>query len=305
MLDRSRRARGWRPWAARPGRRAAALSLALAIAGAGGCAGARAPAPPAPELEPLTTAAIDSADAVDRLLLEQSLTAERRTAWRFATRADSAEWESYWAPRRLPVPGERLRVVVTLAERRLRVFGRRGDTLLDAPVAVGMGSTLRFGKRAWTFATPRGTRTVLHREADPVWVPPDWFYAEVAAENGLKLVRIPEHEPLRLPDGRALVVRDSLVGLVGADSVFQPFPVELHVILGDTLFAPPLNTRNRHVRGELGPYALDLGDGYLLHGTPYQGSIGAATTHGCIRLRDADIAWLFSFVPVGTRVEIR
>ena len=46
---------------------------------------------------------------------------------------------------------EGLRVIVALAERRLRVVGDAGDTLLDAPVAVGSGQTLRAGGHRWSF----------------------------------------------------------------------------------------------------------------------------------------------------------
>jgi lipoprotein-anchoring transpeptidase ErfK/SrfK len=65
---------------------------------------------------------------------------------------------------------------------------------------------------------------------------------------------------------------------------------------------PPHGTANRRIEGELGAYKLDLGEGYMLHGTPHQGSLGRAATHGCIRLSDEDIEYLFKNVPVGTRV---
>ena len=39
-------------------------------------------------------------------------------------------------------------------------------------------------------------------------------------------------------------------------------------------------------------------------GTPYKKSIGMAATHGCIRLNDEDIEWLYDHVPVGTKVYI-
>ena len=42
----------------------------------------------------------------------------------------------------------------------------------------------------------------------------------------------------------------------------------------------------------------------MLHGTPDQNSIGLAATHGCVRLRDEDIEWLYENVPVGTKVYI-
>jgi lipoprotein-anchoring transpeptidase ErfK/SrfK len=74
------------------------------------------------------------------------------------------------------------------------------------------------------------------------------------------------------------------------------------VIWDGTLYVPPIGTRQRAITGELGRFRLDLGDGYLLHGTPHTESIGEPSSHGCIRLGDEDIAWLYENVPVGTRV---
>jgi lipoprotein-anchoring transpeptidase ErfK/SrfK len=85
---------------------------------------------------------------------------------------------------------------------------------------------------------------------------------------------------------------------------FAALPVDEHIVFDSTLFVPPFATRNRQVDGELGRFLLDLGDGYLFHGTPYEESIGTAATHGCLRLRDEDIAWLYDQVPIGTRVYI-
>jgi hypothetical protein len=193
-----------------------------------------------------------------------------------------------------------MRVVVSIGARRLWVLSGP-DTLLDAPVAVGMGRTLKYGGNRWRFATPLGVRTVLAKRTTPYWRPPDWAYAEVAREHGLKLARMRADRPVRLSDGRQLVVRDSLVGVMLPDG-FAALPVEEHIVFGETLYVPPLGTRNRLIEGELGLYQLDLGDGYLLHGTPHEESIGWATTHGCVRLRGHDIEWLFANVPVGTAV---
>jgi lipoprotein-anchoring transpeptidase ErfK/SrfK len=193
-----------------------------------------------------------------------------------------------------------MRVVVSVGGRRLWVVSG-SDTLLKAPVAVGMGRTLAYAGRRWTFATPLGVRSVLKKRSTPYWRPPDWAYAEVAREHGLKLARLRGDRPLRLSDGRELVVRDSLVGVMMPDG-FAPLPVEEHIVFDETLYVPPLGTQNRLIEGELGLYQLDLGDGYLLHGTPHEESIGFATTHGCVRLRGQDIEWLFANVPVGTPV---
>jgi hypothetical protein len=195
------------------------------------------------------------------------------------------------------------RLIVSLKEKRLWAIVDE-DTVLSAPVAIAKGTSLKFGGREWVFRTPRGTRTVLRKEADPIWVPPDWLYAEVAQTYNLKLKKLVRGQPVKLSDGRSVVVRDSMVGLLGRNTGFAELPVDEHIIFDSTLFVPPVGTKNRQVEGELGKYRLDLGDGYLLHGTPDQASIGTAATHGCIRLRDEDIEWLYTYVPIGTKVYI-
>jgi lipoprotein-anchoring transpeptidase ErfK/SrfK len=40
----------------------------------------------------------------------------------------------------------------------------------------------------------------------------------------------------------------------------------------------------RREAGSLGEYALDLGDGYMIHGTLYERLLGRAVTHGCVRV---------------------
>jgi len=67
---------------------------------------------------------------------------------------------------------------------------------------------------------------------------------------------------------------------------------------------PPLGTSLRRRAGVLGTHRLNLGDGYALHGTDQPQSIGQAVSHGCIRLRNEDIAWLYGAVPVGTVVYV-
>ncbi|NUQ21018.1 MAG: L,D-transpeptidase, partial [Gemmatimonadaceae bacterium] len=185
-----------------------------------------------------------------------------------------------------------MRVVVSVAQRKLWVIDG-GDTLRTAPVAVGMGRLLEYGGHRWTFATPRGVRTIIGKQAAPKWRPPEWAYAEVARENHLKLARLPAKGSVKLRDGRRLLVRDGLVGVMMPDG-FAPLPVDEHIVFDSTLFVPPLGTQNRAIDGELGDYQLDMGNGYLLHGTSRAASIGRATTHGCVRLFDVDLEWLFT-----------
>ena len=52
----------------------------------------------------------------------------------------------------------------------------------------------------------------------------------------------------------------------------------------------------------LGDYALELGDGFEIHGTLYPELLGRHITHGCIRLGDVDLKAVFDSVPAGARV---
>ena len=54
----------------------------------------------------------------------------------------------------------------------------------------------------------------------------------------------------------------------------------------------------------LGAFALELGDGYEIHGTLYPSLLGRHITHGCIRLNDDDLAFAHRTLRVGDRVYI-
>ena len=198
-------------------------------------------------------------------------------------------------------PGSR--IVISVDERRL-LWLDGADTLLSAPVAVGKATRLTYGDRVWEFVTPPGVRRVQSKVEDPVWVPPDWHYVELARDSAWTLVYLRPGPGVRLADGTRVVVRGDRVGRIRSDGELELVAPDEEVIFGDTLFVPPINTLNRQVRGELGAYALPIGDGYMIHGTPDKESIGQAATHGCIRLDDDAIARLHAAVPVGTKVYI-
>jgi lipoprotein-anchoring transpeptidase ErfK/SrfK len=195
-----------------------------------------------------------------------------------------------------------LRLVVSLNERRLyAIVG--ADTLLRTMVAVSTDETLEYAGKSWHFITPRGVRRVIAKKENPVWIPPEWHYAEVAREHGLKLASMTNGKTM-LSDGRWLETRNGEVGVVDQSGEFALLPTDEEIIFDNTLFVPPVKSINRRIEGELGNHMLDTGNGFLLHGTPHKASIGTAATHGCIRLRDEDIQWLYEMVPVGTRVFI-
>jgi hypothetical protein len=217
----------------------------------------------------------------------------------FRDAADSMEFET---ARAAAARATEFRVVVSMFDRELYVLDG-ADTLLVAPVAVAVDTTLSYNGRNWRFETPRGKRRVLAKQVNPVWTPPDWHYAEVAARQGLKLAYLKAGRTVTLADGRKLAVRNGRVGTLDATG-FWPLPVDEEIVFDGTIFVPPQGTANRRIEGELGKFKLDLGEGYLLHGTPHQDSIGQAATHGCVRLLDEDIEWLYTEVPVGTPVYI-
>ena len=219
----------------------------------------------------------------------------------FKSAADSVEWERARAAARRATG---LRVIVSLRERRVWVM-RGADTLREAKAAVASGMTINFAGRSWTFRTPRGKHTVLRKLENPVWRPPDWLYAEAAMDHNLELARLRPEKPVRVDADQLLVIRGGRVGILYRKSGrFAPLPPDEHIVFNDTLYIPPYVTQNRHIEGELGRYALDLGDGYLIHGTADPKSIGRAVTHGCIRLGDEDIEWMYRNVPMGTAVHI-
>jgi len=207
----------------------------------------------------------------------------------------------YASARRLAEAARGFRIVISLDDRALWVL-RDNDTIRTADVGVASGLTLDYAGRKWTFRTPRGKHTVIGSKVAPFWTPPDWAYAETAHQNKLKLAWLSAGNPVTLSDGRRLTVRDGAVGVLFRDGVFVALPRDEHIVFEWTLYVPPYGTINRQLKGQLGPYALDLGGGYLLHGGPVGDSL--APTHGCIRLSDGDLEWLYTNVEKGTPVYI-
>jgi hypothetical protein len=219
----------------------------------------------------------------------------------FRSRKDSLEYSS---ARAAADRADGYRIVVDIFAHELHVISK-DDTLLTAPAATAMNATLTYGGRSWRFETPRGVRRVISKDTEPTWTPPEWHFAEVALEHHLKLRSLQRGQVVRLRDGSRLMVKGDEVGVISpGEKEFVPLVLDEHVVFDETLFIPPAGTKHRTIQGELGHFRLALGDGYQLHGTPYANSIGSAVTHGCVRLRDEDIEWLFNNVPVGTKVYI-
>jgi L,D-transpeptidase YbiS len=65
---------------------------------------------------------------------------------------------------------------------------------------------------------------------------------------------------------------------------------------------PPPGSPDRFDDFSLGAYGLYMGDGYIIHGTIFQTLLGQRVTHGCIRLGDEDLVFVYREVPIGARV---
>jgi lipoprotein-anchoring transpeptidase ErfK/SrfK len=217
----------------------------------------------------------------------------------FRSRSDRAEYE---AARAVAERATGYRVVIDIGEHRLFVING-SDTLRSSPVATASNTTLSYGGKTWRFETPRGVRTVLAKDTEPTWVPPEWHFAEVATEHGLRLRTLERGQVIRLRDGTRLTTQGDEVGVIQpGETEFVPLVLDMHVVFDGTLFIPPVGTKQRTIAGELGHFRLKLGDGYQIHGTPYQKSIGTSASHGCVRMTDEDIEWMYKNVPVGTKV---
>lgn len=197
-------------------------------------------------------------------------------------------------------------LVIALADNRISF--REGDRVLfESRVASGSGRTLEqtSGGRRWKFDTPRGRLVVERKDVDPLWVPPDWHYIEVARQKRLKIVR--------LDRGMTIPTANGVVAVSGNNVVLRtpqgreiPYDVGdgREIIVGGRVIIPPYGTNQRQYQGVLGNNRLYLGDGYGIHGTNNPRSIGTSVSHGCIRMRNEDIETLFRIVDVGTPVYI-
>jgi hypothetical protein len=198
-------------------------------------------------------------------------------------------------------------LVVSIADRRL--WYKAGDTVFyTTSVAVGSGKTLvkRDGRDEYKFDTPRGRLTVLSKDAGPVWVPPDWHYLELAKTRNLGVIML--HRGQQVPAGNGAVITVDSNDVVTRYRDGRTVPFESaegkEIVVDSSIIVPPYGTNQRKYRGTLGGHRLNLGDGYALHGTDDPKSVGQAVSHGCVRLRNEDIDYLYGIVPVGTPVYI-
>jgi hypothetical protein len=195
------------------------------------------------------------------------------------------------------------RIVVSTSNRSLWLM-RDSAVLFKAPIAVGRSKRLVWKGKEYDFTTPVGKRKVVGKGTSPLWTPPDWHYYEIALDRGVQPVFLTKTSKVTLGDSTRIEVRQNQVGRVNRFGNFWPFTPGNEIIFDGKVFVPPVGTEQRKIPEVLGTHKLEMGNGYLIHGTDEEGSIGDAVSHGCVRMYNVDVAELYSVVPVGTPVYI-
>lgn len=195
------------------------------------------------------------------------------------------------------------RIVISTESRSLWLL-RDSVPLLKAPIAVGRSKRLVYKGKEYDFTTPVGKRKVLMKATTPIWTPPDWHYFEIAVEQNLEPVFLKMNSRIKLQDGTRIEVRKGQVGRINQYGNFWPFTPGKEIIFDGKIFIPPIGTAQRKVPEVLGTHKLEMGEGYLIHGTNEEGSIGEAVSHGCIRMYNDDVARLYALAEVGTAIYI-
>jgi lipoprotein-anchoring transpeptidase ErfK/SrfK len=236
-------------------------------------------------------------ETIDRMIqnqIKEQLAALQRNMSRASTQVTNLQSEVASTDRKI----EDLHdsdLVITVATAENRVYARRnGQLVFDAICSTGKNTTLNTGTETLVFRTPIGRFRIRSKEEDPKWVPPDWHFIEEARNEGLGVVRLDYGECIA-----DLCAR-------GREVYSNGFPIEGGELLvrGGAIVIPPVGTRARQWPEVLGTHRLNLGDGYALHGTQQVRQLGQNVSHGCVRLRNEDIATLYQMASVGDEVII-
>jgi hypothetical protein len=206
------------------------------------------------------------------------------------------------------IPTKKPYLVISIEDHRLW-YKLRDSVLFTTEVATGSGKVLEgnAGEAHWKFETPRGRLVIQSKEEDPSWIPPDWHFVEQARKRGLGIVRLNRGQSIATSDGSEIAVNGTEVVRRypdGREEAIGPAVEGREIVAGGNIIIPPYGTNQRKYKGVLGTHRLEMGDGYGIHGTNDPGSIGRSASHGCVRLRNEDIARLYDMVEVGTPVYI-
>jgi L,D-transpeptidase ErfK/SrfK len=113
-----------------------------------------------------------------------------------------------------------------------------------------------------------------------------------------------DHKLVLFSGDQILKIYDVAVGKPSTPSPKGEFKIVNHV-KNPTWYGPGTVVRPGK-NNPLGTRWMGLSaKGYGIHGTNVPSSIGKSASHGCIRMRQADIEELFDLVDVGVTVELR
>ncbi len=116
------------------------------------------------------------------------------------------------------------------------------------------------------------------------------------------VVSIPDRKLILIEAGQVVKIYVIAVGAPTTPSPVGNFEVVARVV--DPAWYQPGKVVPPGPSNPLGPRWIGLSrKGYGIHGTSSPRSIGGAKSHGCIRMRNADVVELFDLVQVGDPVE--
>ncbi len=166
----------------------------------------------------------------------------------------------------------------------------------DARKAAGAAATL---KKKFDALAPKGVYIVVDTGANK-------FYLKKGTEIVRQgLVSTGSGDILPDPKGKRQWIFDTPRGEFAVKSkVENPYWVKPDWAFIEEGEPIPKNADDRVVGGELGDYALGFGSGYFLHGTLYTRLLGRNVTHGCVRIGDEDLKFLFRSASIGTKIYI-
>ena len=161
-------------------------------------------------------------------------------------------------------PGDRPYIVVSISDKRL--WYRQGDrTNLHHARGHGDGEELvkegPNGGVHWKFDTPRGRLVVEAKETDPVWVPPDWHYVEMASKKHLGVVKLMRGKSIPIGGGAVVTVDGTDVVTKYPDGRKVPFETSegKEIVANDSIVIPRTAPISASTKGRWGSIACISG----------------------------------------------
>jgi len=128
--------------------------------------------------------------------------------------------------------------------------------------------------------------------------------ASAAAAAAAQTSAAPLAEPLRI----LVDTEKHRLAVASGSIIIRSYPVGLggdKTPEGDFIISEKVRNPNGKSNGEFGSRGMTLSDTlYAIHGTNKPSSIGKDESHGCIRMKQADVEELYDMVPAQTKVSI-